>query len=275
MFPIRTFHTRSLQSISHSCSDQTSSTTFRLGGTWLLSSFLLLGSTLVSLPEAAAQQTTRVSVASDGTEGGNAISWISNISADGRYVAFTSKATNLVINDANEAGDIFVHDRQTGTTERVSVASDGTEGTSDSLAPALSADGRYVVFTSEATNLVASDTNGTHDIFVHDRQTGITERVNVASDGTEANGRSWHPVLSGGGRYVAFESSATNLVAEDTNRRNDVFVHDRQTGITERVSVASDGTEGDRGELVSKSQCRGTLCGICILGNDFSGGRCE
>src|SRR5436309_665879 len=131
------------------------------------------------------------------------------------------------------------------TTERVSVASGGTEGNGASLSSALSADGRLVAFQSDATNLVVGDTNGATDVFVRDRQTGMTARVSVASDGTQANNVSSYPALSADGRFVAFQSDATNLVVGDTNGKTDVFVHDRQTGTTERVSVASGGgTQG-------------------------------
>src|SRR6266568_2731778 len=137
------------------------------------------------------------------------------------------------------------------TTERVSVASGGTEGNGASLSSALSADGRFVAFVSAATDLVAADTNGVSDVFVHDRQTGATERVSVASGGAQGNGSSgligfaFPPALSADGRFVAFDSAATNLVAGDTNAVSDVFVHDRQTGTTERVSVASGGAQGN------------------------------
>src|SRR5438067_520517 len=132
------------------------------------------------------------------------------------------------------------------TTERVSVVSGGTEGNNASLGSALSADGRFVAFDSSATDLVAADTNGVSDVFVHDRQTGTTERVSVASGGTEGNNASFCPALSADGRFVAFDSDATDLVAGDSNGATDVFVHDRQTGTTERVSVASGGgTQGN------------------------------
>ncbi len=139
-------------------------------------------------------------------------------------MAFWSYATNLVSDDTNGFADIFVHDTQTGQTIRVSVASDGTEGNDDSIFTAsISADGRYVAFYSEATNLVEDDTNGFADIFVHDTQTGQTIRVSVASDGTEGNDYINRPSISADGRYVAFESYASNLVPEDTNGYNDVF----------------------------------------------------
>ena len=193
---------------------------------------------------AAAQVTERESVASDGTQG-NFASVAPALSADGRFVAFESVATNLVPGDTNGFGDVFVHDRMTGTTERVSVALDGTQGNARSLSPALSADGRFVAFASTASNLVAGDTNGRQDVFVRDRMTGTTERVSVASDGTQGNASSYTPALSADGRFVGFNSDADNLVPGDTNASTDVFVHDRMTGTTERVTVASNGTQGN------------------------------
>jgi Tol biopolymer transport system component len=193
-------------------------------------------------------QTTRVSVASDGAQANDEVSLFA-MSDDGRHVAFSAYATNLVANDTNGVLDIFVHDRQTGQTTCVSVASDGAQANNASFHPAISADGRYVAFVSDATNLVAGDTNGVLDVFVHDRQTGQTTRVSVASDGAQANGASYvhpsPPAISADGRIVAFASAATNLVTNDTNTQADIFVHDRQTGQTTRVSVASDGTQAN------------------------------
>jgi Tol biopolymer transport system component len=189
--------------------------------------------------------TERVSVDSSGKEG-NSHSVAPAISGDGRYVAFLSGASNLVPGDTNGHEDVFVHDRQTEVTERVSVDSSGKEGKGWSRNPAISADGRYVAFESEASNLVPGDTNGDPDVFVHDRQAGVTERVSVDSSGNQGMGWSFHPAISADGRYVAFDSWAGNLVPGDTNGRGDVFVHDRQTGITERVSVDSSGNEGNR-----------------------------
>ncbi|WP_152811008.1 TolB family protein, partial [Ostreibacterium oceani] len=202
------------------------------------------GTTDVFVHDTQTGDTTRVNVDSLGTEG-DRDSFSSSISADGRYVAFQSFATNLVAGDTNGNADIFVHDTQTGVTTRVSVDSVGTEADSYSQTPSISADGRYVAFTSTATNLVAGDTNGNTDIFVHDTQTGVTTRVNVDSVGTEGDNGSYNPSISADGRYVAFYSSATNLVAGDTNGVADIFVHDTQTGNTTRVSVDSVGTEGD------------------------------
>jgi Tol biopolymer transport system component len=150
------------------------------------------------------------------------------IGADGRYIVFSSDADNLVSGDTNEAPDIFIHDLQTGTTTRLSIASDGTEGNDGSGHPALSGDGRYVAFTSPAENLTEVDPNGDlSDVFIHDRQTGTTRRVSVASDGSTANDQSETPALSADGRHVAFYSEADNLVSGDTNQASDIFVHER------------------------------------------------
>jgi len=186
----------------------------------------------------------RVSVATGGTQGNDWTSYCS-ISDDGRYVAFGSYSTNLAPGDTNGTSDVFVRDRQAGTTERVSVANDGTEGNDRSAYPSISADGRYVLFMSSATNLVPGDTNETFDIFVHDRETGTTERVNVAAGGAQANGGGYPCALSADGRYVAFSSWASNLVPGDTNGVEDIFVHDRQSATTERVSLATGGTQGN------------------------------
>ncbi len=189
-----------------------------------------------------------MSVATDGTEA-DGVSYTSAISADGRFVAFYSGATNLVSGDTNGTTDVFVHDRQTGTTERVSVATGGGQADNGSFGPpAISADGRFVAFYSNATNLVGGDTNSKYDIFVHDRQTGTTERVSVATGGGQATDSSQSPAISADGRFVTFYSNATNLVGGDTNGAADVFVHDRQTGTTERVSVATGGGQATGGD---------------------------
>jgi len=167
--------------------------------------------------------TTRVSVASDGTEGNGESGWYPAISTDGRYVAFQSSATNLVADDNNARIDIFVHDTLTSTTSRVSVDSNGIEGNGHSWNLSISTDGRYVAFASDATNLVTGDTNGDRDIFVHEMQTGVTTRVNIAFDGMQANNFSWEPSISADGQYVAFHSIATNLISGDTNGVTDVF----------------------------------------------------
>lgn len=191
-----------------------------------------------------ANTTSRVSVGTGGTQG-NGASFNSSISADGRYVAFYSEATNLVSGDSNGIGDIFVYDRQNNTTSLVSVGLSGTPADNISFDASISADGRYVAFYSYASNLVSGDTNNTSDIFVYDRQTKTTSRVSVATGGTQGNGYSYAPSISADGRYVAFESDASNLVSGDTNYSFDIFVYDRQTNKTKRISVANDGTQGN------------------------------
>lgn len=190
-------------------------------------------------------ETTLVSVSSSGIQG-NYASEYPSISADGRFVAFDSAATNLVSADTNGViDDIFVHDRQTAETTLVSVNSNGTQGNDYSYDPSISANGRFVAFWSWASNLVTGDTNGLPDVFLQDRLTGQTTRVSVDSSGDQADYGGSYASISADGRFVAFVSDATNLVADDTNGFRDVFVHDRQTGETTRVSISSSGTQGN------------------------------
>jgi Tol biopolymer transport system component len=198
----------------------------------------------VFVHELNSSQTMRLSVASDGTQG-NGPSYGRSISADGRFVAFSSLASNLVSGDTNETDDVFVHDRATGQTILVSRTPDGSTGNGSSTTPWLAADGRLVVFQSSASNLVAGDDNSARDIFVHDLNTQQTTRVSVASNRTEANGSSSVATLSGDGRFVAFGSTVTNLVSGDINGLEDVFLHDRTTGTTMRVSESLAGVQGD------------------------------
>ena len=190
--------------------------------------------------------TARVSVSSAGAEGDADCVFAPAIRADGRFVAFTTAATNLVPGDTNGVTDVFVHDRASGQTRRVSVSSAGAQGNAASgRGPSLSDDGRVVAFTSSATNLVAGDGNGVEDAFVRDLQTGVTARVSLASGGGEGNGPSGDPSISADGRFVAFSSSASNLIPNDTNGVPDIFSHDRLSGITLRASVHSNNAEGN------------------------------
>ncbi len=186
--------------------------------------------------------TTLVSRNTDGTKS-NSISSDPYLSADGRYVAFFSFADNLVAGDTNNATDIFIHDRNTGTLVRLNTV--GTQTTDTFGGLTLSADGRYVCFHSKNGNLVSGDTNNVADIFVHDRNTSVTSLVSRNPDGTQSNDHSFDPTLSADGRYVAFYSFADNLVVGDTNSVSDIFVHDRNTGVTTRVSYNTDGTQGN------------------------------
>ncbi|MEM7111118.1 MAG: Ig-like domain-containing protein [Chloroflexota bacterium] len=203
---------------------------------------------------------TIASVHSDGTQG-DAGSTSTSISDDGRYVAFSSSATNLINGDTNGLIDIFVRDRVAGTTIRISETSGGADSDGNGLIPRISGNGHYITYYSGASNLVANDTNARRDIFVHDLQTSITTRVSVSTAGVEANHNSERPGISDDGRYVAFQSDATNLVANDTNARRDIFVHDRNTGTTTRVSVHSDGTESDHNSISARVSGDGRFVG--------------
>jgi len=199
------------------------------------------GVTDVFVRDRQAGVTTRVSIGSSGGQANNFSDFPLSISSDGRFVAFNSDASNLVGNDMNDVTDIFVHDNQTGVTERVSIAGDGTQSNATSFVPSISANGLYVVFTSRATNLVSSDTNNKSDVFVRDRQMGTTTRLSVNSSGMEANQGALDGAISPDGRYVAFSSSSTNLMSEETSGLDYIYIHDRQTGTTTLVSVFSDG----------------------------------
>src|SRR4028119_2515810 len=188
--------------------------------------------------------TTRVSVDSAGNQGNN-ISRRPSISADGRFVTFDSYATNLVPGDTNASLDIFVRDLSTNTTTLVSASSSGDRGNDDSGLPSISANGRFVAFRSIATNLVPGDTNDSRDIFVRDLLTNTITLVSVSSNGDRANDSSSRCSISADGRFVAFDSDATNLVPGDTNNTTDIFVRDLSTNTTTRVSISSTGNQGN------------------------------
>ncbi|MEG3973280.1 calcium-binding protein, partial [Microcoleus sp. herbarium8] len=191
---------------------------------------------------------TRVSVDSAGNQA-NDLSLIPSISADGRFVAFSSRASNLVSGDTNNSDDIFVRDLSTNTTTRVSVDSAGNQTIGGSGSPSISADGRFVGFISFASNLVPGDTNNRSDIFVRDLSTNTTTRVSVDSAGNQGNGGFllgfFIPSISANGRFVAFTSFIPNLVPGDTNDGSDIFVRDLSTNTTTRVSVSGASNPGN------------------------------
>lgn len=198
----------------------------------------------VFVHDLGAGTTELASVSLTGVAGNGPCLW-PVISADGSTVSFSSLASDLVAGDDNNVNDIFVRDLELGVTTRANLSSSGAQADSGGRGSALSADGRIVAFMSAATNLVPGDTNGLQDIFVHDRVTGLTERVSVSSTGVEGDGHCGGPWISGDGRYVTFGSEASNLVPGDTNQHRDVFVHDRVAHRTTRVSVSSSGAEGN------------------------------
>ena len=209
---------------------------------------ILLLTAMVNLARGAPVNgpTERVSLSSFGVAG-NGESWAPAISGNSRYVAFQSAADNLVDGDTNGVLDIFLHDRETGETRRVSRHEDGQQGNCDSQAPAISGGGRTVVFHSCALNLVDGDSNNVRDVFAYDRDTGEMERVSVHTDGTQANDVSGDPSVSGDSRIVAFWSYADNLIEGDNEGLADIFLHDQDNGATWRITIngAGDGGNGD------------------------------
>ncbi len=236
----------------------------------VLATLPLLFPLILPAPELAAQTTTRVSV--HGPNRGNGPSQHAQISANGHFVGYTSTASNLVDGDTNWVSDVFVHDRRTGETVRVSVDDAGNQGNSLSQFPRISDGGRFVAFESLASNLVDGDTNGALDVFVHDRQTRRTTRVSLADGGAEGNSASGVPCLSGGGRFVAFESLASNLVDGDSNESTDVFVHDRQAGETTRVSTDSRGRQANGGSAGCSVDGRGRYVAFESLASNLVDG---
>ncbi|MFN8220695.1 MAG: hypothetical protein U0S12_11280 [Fimbriimonadales bacterium] len=186
-----------------------------------------------------------MSVSTAGVEG-NGISNDSQrpaISANGRYIAFSSHASNLAPDDTNGVSDVFVSDRLTGTTTLISRSTLGVIGDGASDNPSISADGRFVAFQSSASNFSTGlDITGP-EIFVHDMQTGVTSKVSLATNGDPADFPSVEPQISADGRYVAFRSGGENLDPNDTNTVDDVFVRDRLLNTTVRVSISSTGQQ--------------------------------
>jgi len=207
-----------------------------------------VGAMVLFAPIAVGQSctTTRISVGPGGQEVAQGSQSFA-ITPDGRFVAYWSMADGITANDVNGRYDVFLYDRQLGTNALISVSSSGAQGNFDSYDPFVSADGRVVVFSSDADNLVLGDTNGQTDVFVRDVLTGQTTRVSVHSNGTEANHFSLAGGISADGRWISMRSEASNLVDGDTNGWHDCFVHDRLLAQTIRASVTSSGVEGNDG----------------------------
>jgi len=226
------------------------------------------------------KQTEMISVAENG-DYFDGMSMLPDISADGRYVVFQSLARNWGGVDTNSTWDALLHDRETKKTITTNVSSEGIESHSGGGIPSISADGLFVCFGSSASNLVAGDTNREYDIFLYDVLNKQTSRVNVASDGTQAGGFIDSDglkvkgdgrlcSLSGDGRYIAFQSQANNLVQNDLNEMNDVFVHDRVFQTTERVSLTSTGEEGNGHSGISSISSNGRYIAFQSNSSNFS-----
>jgi Ca2+-binding RTX toxin-like protein len=222
-----------------------------------------------------ASSLTRISVDSGGTSANNtAIN--ATMSADGRYVVYQSASTNLVGGDGNGFADVFLRDTVSGTTTLVSTATGGTQGNNISSLPLITDDGRYVIFTSIANNLVAGDSNTVLDVFMRDTLTGTTTRVSTASDGSQANGASQNVDVTGNGAFIGFQSAANNLVAGDSNGFGDVFVKNLSTGAVTRISVADDESQANGNSLVARLSDDGNRASFVssasnLTGNDSNG----
>lgn len=206
----------------------------------------------------------RVSLGRGGREG-NARSTAGAISADGRYLAFVSDADNLVAGDTNDASDIFLRDLRIGAVRRLSASASGVQGEFPSDAPSITPNGRFVAFLSHADNLVPGDHSGDVDIFVRDLVRGTIERVSVARDGGDADSSSLDPSMSADGRYVAFTSTASNLVPLPDNFQTNVFIRDRHTGRTERLDLAPSVSAGTIGTLEPVLSPTGRFVAVYLL----------
>jgi hypothetical protein len=204
------------------------------------------GQVQVYLRDRTTQTTEIVSVSTSGAQG-NGLSQHAVVSDDGRFVAFESSATNLVAGDSSGFIDIFLRDRQLGVTTRVSLDSNGVEANQQSTDPAMSGDGRFIAFQSRASNLVPADTNGVEDVFVRDTLAGVTRRVSLSSSAEQANAACTGASISGEGRFVTFDSAATNLAPGVRSGHHDVFLRDRESSRTELISVGADGQDLDYG----------------------------
>jgi Tol biopolymer transport system component len=227
---------------------------------------------VVAIPGAAragAPRTTLVSRSSTGEQGDH-VSTDPAISASGRFVAFGSFSANLAPGDTDHDEDVFVRDLATGTTRMVSVPRPGAPALHRRFQagfPDISADGRYVVFTSDIPNLVQADTNHKGDVFVRDLMTNTTTRVSVSTAGHQGNGISDRPSISANGRYVAFDSGASNLVPGDSNDQSDVFVRDLVDHSTARVSLSSDDEQADDDSLYSAISANGQFVSFASSAN--------
>jgi len=198
----------------------------------------------------------RVSVGINNSEA-NFVSFFPDISADGRYVTFHSDANNLVAEDTNRTTDIFVYDRNQQITTRVSVNNQGIAGNLTASSPAISGDGRFIVFHSDATNLVEEDTNKVIDIFLHDVVTKTTRRINKGIKNAQADGNTYNAAISQHGEYIVFSSEARNLAYQDMNKATDVFLYHRITDKLVRISNNAEGEAANDDSYAAKISADG------------------
>lgn len=238
---------------------------FSAQGGFLRTTALAAFATFTFAVVARAQQTTLESLSTLGIPASSDSAYPA-ISGDGRFLAWASADPTVVPNDTNGQADIFVRERATGITIRASVSTNGVEADGWSSAPQLSEDGRFVVFSSAATNLAGVDNNGAkHDVFLRDLVAGTTERISVTPAGVGGNELSYAPRITANGRFVLFHSVASDLVAGDTSGSDDVFVRDRVTGVTDGVSVTLGGAGQSNGAAVASISDDGRY--VTFVGN--------
>ncbi|HEX2698849.1 MAG TPA: hypothetical protein VHM89_01425 [Acidimicrobiales bacterium] len=219
--------------------------------------------------------TTRISVLNNGTQATGGSSLEPDISADGRFVAYDSAAVGATVNNVTTGNlvpssrQVLVFDRANNTSTLISKSTGGVVGAGASSLPSISADGRWVAFSSLASNLVPGDTNGAADVFLHDRETGTTTRISVGPGGVQAPGGSFFPSISGDGRFVTFDSLAPNLVADDTNARSDAFIYDRTTATTSRVSLTRTLGEANDGSFFATPNFDGRYVTFASTANNL------
>ena len=230
-----------------------------------------IGTALGLCLAAQGQDTSLISVSSAGAQA-DGESRAPSVSGDGRLVAFESSASSLVPGDTNGQADIFLHDLPSGAVSLISRSPGGQGADGGSSGPELSPSGRYLVYSSHASNLVAGDSNGQTDVFLHDRKTGVTELVSVASSGGQGDGASSNASVTGDGRYVVFQSEASNLVPDDTNGATDVFVRDREQGLTTRVSLSSTGVQATAPSMAPDVSQDGRLVAFTSKAGDLVAG---
>jgi Tol biopolymer transport system component len=216
------------------------------------------------------KKTKRVSLKQGGgdTNGDSFEPWIS---ADGRFVAFYSRASDLIGNDGNSTTDVFVFDRKKKKIKRVSLKKGGGDANGESFRPSISADGRFVAFVSDASDLIGNDGNSKADIFVFDRNKKETKRVSIKQGGGDTNGDSFEPSISADGRFVAFYSDASDLIGNDGNSQTDIFVFDRKTKKTKRVSPKKGGGDANDDSYHPSTSADGRFVSFESVASDLIG----
>lgn len=244
-----------------------------------------------SFPQCKGGLTKRVSLHTNDTQGNKSSgldfeAYSVGISNTGRYVVFSSEATNLVNGDTNGHRDVFLRDRDTDAdgiydepgfvkTTRISKGLNRLQANADSWEVSISGGGRYIAYSSDANNLVPNDTNGVRDAFVYDRITRVTRRVSVEDTTNPGNGngnaQSDQPFISTNGRYVVFRSFASDLVLNDNNLKADIFLRDTATNRTYRVSLADDESEANDESTTATISANGQFIAFASRATNLAG----